>query len=201
MRVPALLGSTALVIGAASTVMQGPLPGDVALTRALQAVLGPQALWADWVTDTAKSPLLWATLAAAMALAWWAAPARAQGWRAALTVPLAYALAFVTDKTLRAVLSVPRPDPALVAVAEPSASSGLPSTFGLVYGAVFGATLLRHGGWLARAVAGALLVIGLCARIVLGGHWPSQILASAAFGLLMAWAAYALVERVAGAQR
>lgn len=195
MRAPASLALIALVIGCASAVMQGPLPGDVAVTRGLQAVMGGEPAWAEWLTETAKAPFLWGTLALAGLLAW-----RAAGWRATLAVPLAYVFAFAADKALRAVLFVPRPDPDWVMVAAPSVSSGLPSTFGLVYGAMFGAALLASGSSRrarsAQIVAAMLLIAGMAARIVLGGHWPSQMLASTALGLLLAQAALALTSRM-----
>jgi membrane-associated phospholipid phosphatase len=186
-----MLALAALVIGGASAVVQGPLPGDVALTRGLQALLGAGPGWAAWLTETAKAPLLWGTLALAGALAWWGA-----AWRGAVAVPLAYAGAFACDKALRAVLFVPRPDPDMVAVAAQSGSSGLPSTFGLVYAGIFGVTLLARGDTPARLIAGALLIGGIAARVVLGGHWPSQMLASAALGLFLAWAALDVIRRV-----
>lgn len=194
MRTATLLAAIAVAAGAASVLLQGPVPGDVALTGALQAGLGTGGSWAGWLTATAKAPLLWATIALAGVLAWQVA-----GWRTVLAVPLTYAFAFAADKGLRAVLFVPRPDPALVAVAEPAASSGLPSTFGLMYGAIFGAVLLAGGSSrrarLARIAAGALLIAGAGARIVSGGHWGSQMIASAAFGLVLAAGALAVTRR------
>jgi membrane-associated phospholipid phosphatase len=193
MRAPVLLALIALLIGGASAVMQVPLPGDVAITRALQLWLSNAPGWAGWLTDTARAPLLWGTLAVAGLLAW-----RIGRARAALAVPFAYGLAFAADKALRAVIFVPRPHPDWVAVAAPADTSGLPSTFGLVYGAMFGAALLARGGgrrgWLFRLIAAVLVIVGLCARIVLGGHWPSQTLASAALGLLLAWTALAVIR-------
>lgn len=195
MRPAVLLAVLAALAAGASVALQGPLPGDVAATRALQSALGHAPAWADWLTDTAKAPLLWGTLMVAALLAW-----RCGGWRGAVAVPLAYAFAFGADMALRAVLSVPRPDPALVAVTAPAASSGLPSTFGLVYGALLGAALLLPGASRrahpARLAAGVLLLAGATARIVLGGHWPSQMLASVAFGLLLAIAAGAVIRRL-----
>lgn len=121
MRTPAFLALLALVAGAAGAAFQGPVPGDAALTLSLQTLVGTGGHWAAWLTASAKAPLLWGTLALAAAMAW-----RVAGLRAAVAVPLAYGIAFVADKALRAVLFVPRPDPQVVAVAEPSASSGLP---------------------------------------------------------------------------
>lgn len=193
MRTATILALVTISAGALSAAMQGPVPGDLALTSALQAALGTGSSWAAWLTATAKAPLLWVTLATAMVLGW-----RAAGWRGALAVPLAYTFAFAADKALRAVLFVPRPDRELVAVAETTASSGLPSTFGLVYGAIFGVALLAKGSVRrahpARIVAGALLMTGVTARIVAGGHWGSQMLASAALGLLLALGALAMTR-------
>jgi membrane-associated phospholipid phosphatase len=195
MRAPALLAFIALLIGWASAVMQGPLPGDVAVTRGLQAALGGGPVWAEWLTETAKGPLLWGTLALAGVLA-----GRVAGWRSALAVPLAYAFAFAADKALRAVLFVPRPDPDWVMVSAPSSSSGLPSTFGLVYGGLFGVALLASGrarrARPVQIIAAALLVAGMAARIVLGGHWGSQMLASTALGMLAAWAALEVTRHI-----
>jgi membrane-associated phospholipid phosphatase len=195
MRTVILLAAIVIAAGGAGFVLQGPVPGDVAVTAGLQAMLGAGNGWAGWLTATAKAPILWGTIALAGWLAW-----RAAGWRATLATVLAYAFAFGADKALRAALFVPRPDPALVTVAEPAASSGMPSTFGLVYGAIFGVVLLAKGAArrtrLLRITAGALLVVGAAARIVSGGHWPSQMVASIAFGLLLALAALAITRRL-----
>lgn len=86
----------------------------------------------------------------------------------------------------------PRPDPGLVEMAAPSAGSGLPSTTALVYGALFGAVLLSRSSGSARlpalrsgpgAISVALIAAGCGARIGLGAHWPSQVLASLALAL------------------
>lgn len=193
MKATAVLAVLVVLSGGASLAVQGPLPGDAALTLGLQELLGPRPAWAGWLTKTAKAPLLWGTLVLVGGLGWWSA-----GLRGAASVPLAYGLAFLADKGLRAALFVPRPDPAVVAVADPAASSGLPSTFGLVYGAMFGAALLASGsarpGIAARCLAGLLLAGGATARIVLGGHWASQMVASTALGLLLALAALAITD-------
>jgi len=179
----ACLGA-AVLVGAACLAAQGPLPGDVAATRALQSVLGESPAWAQWVTPSAKAPGVWATLCVAVALAY----ARG-GAPAAAAPPVALLAAHGLDTLLRALVFAPKPDPELVAVAVRSAASGLPSTFGLVYGGLFGAVLLAPAArdapaTAAAALAAALLAVGACARLVLGGHWASQMLAS----LLLAFA-------------
>lgn len=181
-----LAGGVAL--GGACLLSQGPLPGDLAVTRALQAGLGATPSWAEFVTSTAKSPRVWGALLLAAALA-----ALCGGWRAATVPALAFAGVKLLDALLRALVFAPKPSPELVSVATSSASSGFPSTFGLVYGALFGAVLFTPGGRgdvraFAIAASSALLVVGATARIVLGGHWTSQMLASLllAFSLVLA---------------
>jgi hypothetical protein len=112
--------------------------------------------------------------------------------------PLSLLVALGLDVLLRAAVFAPRPTPDLVTVASAASGSGLPSTFGLVYGALFGAALLAGRGGRSRAAraagvaAGLLVVAGACARVVLAGHWPSQIGAS----VLLALGAAAVVHRV-----
>ncbi|MEX2480062.1 MAG: phosphatase PAP2 family protein [Gammaproteobacteria bacterium] len=194
---PVLYAVPGLLLGGICLAMQGPLPGDVALTRLLQDIFGTTPAWAEMLTTTAKMPGLWATLVVASIL-----DGLRSGWRGALAPPLALALAYVVDGVARLLMFAPRPAAELVAVAAPSASSGLPSTFGLVYGALFGAVLcVRPRGRTALGLAAAmsvLLLAGASARMVLGGHWGSQVAASLLLGVALAGAAQILVERWCG---
>ena len=190
-----ILTLSALAVGGACLAVQGPLPGDVGATRRLQSLFGNAPRWAEWLTDTAKPPMVIATMVVGVGLAWLAA-----GWRSALSVPLAFGLAWLIDKGLRAVIFAPRPSADLVAVASASSSSGLPSTFGLVYGSIFGVVVFaaatgRSANGL-RALALALIFAGVAARVVLGGHWSSQMLASVLLGLLAAAAASEVANRL-----
>jgi membrane-associated phospholipid phosphatase len=185
MRQASLLAILAALSGIASLVAAGPVPGDVTITRALQSLFGDAPGWAVVLTQTAKAPLLWGTLVAGAALA-----GLAGGWRVTVAVPLAYGFAWLANKALRAVLFVPKPDADLVAVASASAASGLPSTFGLVYASLFGVVfwVQRESRAIvaARLAAVALILTGSAARIVLGGHWTSQMIASVCVGVLLA---------------
>lgn len=165
-------------LGAACLLAQGPLPGDVAVTRALQSALGEAPAWAGFVTHSAKSPGVWLTLCLSVGLA----SARA-GWRGAAAPPLALLVAHLANALLRALIFAPKPSPELVAIATASAASGLPSTFALVYGGLFGAVVFAPGEGTVVSTGSAILsagfiVVGACARVVLGGHWTSQLLAS-----------------------
>lgn len=179
-----LLVAIVLMAGGMGLAAGGPVPGDIAVTYCLQSMLGSEPRWAEILTASAKAPLLGVTILLGAVLA-----GLAGGWRGSLAVPLAYALVWLCDKTLRVIVFVPKPEPDLVAVASASAASGLPSTFGLVYASVFGVAIWLKGcGRIrdsVRMAAGGLIIAGSGARIVLGGHWTSQMIASAAAGLLL----------------
>jgi membrane-associated phospholipid phosphatase len=190
---PAIVSaSIGLLLGAACVIAQGPLPGDVALVRSLQAIAGASPAWAALLTRTAKPPLVWATAGLAAALGFVRG-----GGRGAAAPPLTFLAAQLVDTVLRGAIFAPRPTPGLVAVVAPASGSGLPSTFALVYGALFGSVILTpRGRGTAPAIAAwvgvVLLAAGACARIVLAGHWPSQVLAS----LLVSFALAMAVQRV-----
>ena len=169
---------TSLVLGAACLVAQGPLPGDVAVTRALQSLMGEAPAWAEFLTNTAKSPGVWLTLCLSVGLAY----ARA-GWWSTAAPPLALLVAHLMNGFLRALIFAPKPSSELVSVATASAASGLPSTFALVYGGLFGAVVFAPGernvvSTSAAILSAGFIAVGACARLVLGGHWASQVLAS-----------------------
>jgi len=165
------------------------------VTQVLQSLFGDAPRWAAWLTDTAKPPMVIATVGVGAGLAWLVG-----GWRPTFAISLAFGLGWLTDKGLRAVIFAPRPPAELVAVASASSSSGLPSTFGLVYGSIFGvAVFVKASGRSAsplRALACALIIAGGAARVVLGGHWTSQMLASVLLGLLAAAVAREVVDQL-----
>ena len=173
-----ILVASSIILGASSIVIQGPLPGDIYLTEALQRVFGYEPTWARIITSTAAHPLVWVTLAFGVLLAY----ARSR-WRGVGVTLIAFASVKIADMILRTLIYVPRPLPELVPVASSNTSSGLPSTFALVYGAIFASILVAktREGWMqstAAAIAALLLTAGIFARVVLGGHWMSQMVAS-----------------------
>ncbi len=179
-----------LLLGLLNWVMQEPVPGDALLTRGLQALFGHQPGWANIITKSATEPWMWAmTLAVAILLH------ILHGARMALAAPISFALAIAADGLLRFYLHSPRPLAALVAVAKPSPSSGLPSTYGLVTGAIVALAdrrgVVRAIGWIAIG----WMVAGWAARVTMGGHWTSQLLASYALSAIMALGVIRLLRR------
>ena len=187
----------ALLAGGASLFFLGPVPGDVLATSWLQTNLGTSPEWAHVLTRTAKAPYLWGTLIVGSALA-----VLAGHWRLFIAPLLAYAAIWFVDKGLRSLIYVPKPDAELVAVAGASSASGLPSTFALTYAAIFGAVIwsVRKpvSGKVFQLICWALILGGCTARIVLGGHWTSQMIASAALGLVVSYFTTAIVKLIVG---
>lgn len=163
------------MLGAASWLSAGPAPLDLDLMRVTQSLLGVKPPWAATLTSCLKFPLLWISLALACGLA-----AMRGGGRHAWVPALGLVAALLLDRLLRLFILVPRPfaDP------EGVASSSLPSTAGLLLGGLFGAVLLLRprpapSARLAGVLALILLLAGVMARVVMEGHWPSQMVASA----------------------
>ncbi|SMP69660.1 PAP2 superfamily protein [Neorhodopirellula lusitana] len=181
-------------LGIACVVTQGPLPGDIAITKTLQSLLGPEPSWAAPVTRTAKHPFVWVVLTLGCGLAYIRG-----GWRAPAATLIAFAVVKGLDAVMRASFHAPKPIADWVAIASPSDSSGFPSTFGLVYAAIFGGVLFAYAkpDWKSTIIAVAaaiMIVIGSVSRIVLGGHWTSQLAASILIAFAIVMITYRLLE-------
>lgn len=193
----AILAIVCLVLGGWSFAAQGPLPLDLAITRHLQALIPARSIWIEWLSSTAGWPLI---VVSALVVAVFAASLA--GLRGAAGALIGIGLAVAAERGLRMLIFVPRPDPALVDVAKASASSGLPSTFAIFYGAAAAALVLTSAGkrgaeaQIVRWTAAALLVAGCVGRVAAGGHWTSQVVASAALGALASLAAMYLFKVV-----
>ena len=162
-------------------------PLDLEATRAVQRMSRSGTAWTTSLTNTAKAPGIYVLLAATSFLAW-----RLKGVRAALLPSAAYLLVLGLDRVLKPWIARPRPSSDLVQVVGSSAGFGCPSTFGLVYAATVGSVVWlawRHARGTRRGmVMGlglALLLAGATARVVLGGHWPSDMILSYLLGVLV----------------
>jgi membrane-associated phospholipid phosphatase len=157
-------------------------PGDVEVSKVIQSVAPKGEVWAKWVTATAKAPLRYILFGITFALAWVLG-----GWRAALLLVVSFVGVLLAGPLIKSWIARPRPSSELIHVVGSPSGFSMPSTFAMVYGSTLGFIALL-GFWQSKAstltrlpIATAcciLLFIGAVARIVLGGHWPSDMLLS-----------------------
>lgn len=160
-------------------------PTDIAIARAIQSLVPMPVSVAQWITATADKPW-WIVLVVMTVLSAWAI----NGWRAGLVaMPVFFGL-FLVGVWLSPHVAQPRPSPSLIKMVGNPKGYAFPSIFGLVYVGTFGYLGLlaarRARGVLAIAIpilAASVLIIGACARIVLGAHWPSDIWVAYLMGL------------------
>lgn len=166
------------------------LPGDVAVERTVQA-LSPGTGWVAPVIATASAPLKYVLMAIAVLGAW-----RLAGGRAALVVLAAITVEQTFGESSKLLFNRPRPSGQLVAVMGRPSGFSFPSTFMTLYGVTFGALgvlVWRLAASPRRtavlALSAVLLVVGACARIVPGAHWPSDALGT--YAICLSWLAAA----------
>lgn len=179
-----LLVLTVLLVAAASKFAY--LPGDVALTKFVQSLSGENVGWAQTVTNTVRPPSVYVLVALSVALSWWLA-----GWRAALLALISFGGLWLAEPWLKSLVARPRPSPTLVRVVGSSSGNSFPSGFALIYFSTIGwLTVLAYqhlrgnSRWTWVLLCGVILLIGGCARVALGAHWPSDIYGAYLIGLV-----------------
>ncbi|HZS09323.1 MAG TPA: phosphatase PAP2 family protein [Blastocatellia bacterium] len=165
------------------------LPGDVSVTRFVQSLAGKHVGWAQAATTSARSPWNFLVLAVSVVVSWWLA-----GWRGVLAAAISFGGMWLLGDWLKEVVRRPRPAASLVRVVGASSGYSYPSTFALTYGSTVGylavLAFYRRAGKLRSGlllVCGLILLIGGAARVVLGAHWPSDVLG--AYLISLVWAA------------
>jgi membrane-associated phospholipid phosphatase len=181
-----------LAIGTAVLLVVGSrvpvFPGDVVVARWLQSVAPSHPAWAQWITATAKAPWVLVLGGLAAVLSW-----ALVGWRAGLLAVVGFAGVRLGEPILKGWIGRPRPTANMIHVLEKVTGSSLPSGLVLVYTATFGLLLAlalweshrsRSVRWATATAFGAMLILGGAARIVLGAHWPSDVVLSYMVGFL-----------------
>ena len=187
--------ATAMLVAGRQTAY---FPGDLEIARAIQSSI-PAGGWARAVTRAAYAPWIYGVLAVSALAA-----LRVAGWRGAVAMAVTFFALMQIETDLKRVIARPRPSAALVTVAgstaAPAASTAptammagasaapvsysMPSGWALLFGStvgLLGALALRNARGTARAayLTGCAIVLttGLLARVVLGQHWPSDVIA------------------------
>ncbi|MDY7232969.1 phosphatase PAP2 family protein [Hyalangium rubrum] len=184
-----------LLVGVAMA-MTPPLPGDVAVARAVQA-LSPGTAWVPVLVSTAYAPTKFILMAIAVLGAW-----RLAGTRTAALVLGFIVLEQLLGEESKSIFSRPRPSPELIAVMGSPKGFSFPSTFITLYSVTVGALVLiawRSARGAPRTaiitVGVALLVLAGAARVVPGAHWPSDVLGTYLICLSWLHAGLALIRR------
>jgi undecaprenyl-diphosphatase len=162
-------------------------PGDVEIARAIQHFVPMPIQSAQFITASANKPWCFVLLAATVAVVW-----AMYGWREAMAaVPIFFAL-WLLGIWLSPLIAQPRPTAEMISVVGHPKGYAFPSIFGLIYGATFGylgvLALVRPRTTARVAVAIVALLFllaGIDARVVLGAHWPSDLLASYLFAVTL----------------
>src|SRR5688500_3247043 len=214
-----------LVLAAIATAMlvagrQTPyFPGDVELTRAIQASI-PAGGWARAVTRAAYAPWIYGVLAVSAIAA-----LRVAGWRGAVAMIVTFFALMQIETDLKRVIARPRPSAALVTVAGSAAapaaptammagapaapaSYSMPSGWALLFGStagLLGALALGHARGTARAAyltgCAIILIAGLIARVALGQHWPSDVIAGYLLAIVIGLGLVELLSTIRGSSR
>lgn len=161
-------------------------PGDVSITRMIQAMLPESKHWAQVVSSTAKMPWLLVLIAISSVISWIIA-----GWRAALLFLVSFVGLWLLGLMLGPAIAQPRPSPELVQVTDPQSGSAFPSIFAFNYISTVGflaiLAIVKTSGKLRCAIVFvciSLLLVGWSARVALAAHWPSDVGISYLIGLL-----------------
>lgn len=180
--------ATALLVGARFAPY---FPGDLEATRFIQRV-APPGDWARALTRAAYAPWIYGVLAVSAIAAF-----RVAGWRGAAAMALTFFAFMHIEHPIKDAIARPRPSPQLLAEAGPAVAMamgapapaaqpgfGMPSGWALLFGAtvgVLGVLAWRHTRGIVRAAyligCSIVLLAGFAARVSLGAHWPSDVLA------------------------
>ena len=175
--------------------MEPYFAGDVAATRALQSAAPNPEWWAMPISRLAPAPNRYWVMAITLV-----ASVFVGGWRGlALVVAFLLVENYGAEST-KLIYKRPRPSPDLIAVVGKPSGFTFPSTTITFFAVTFGAlgilaAMRKQAPYRVPVmVAGfGVLLLGCIARVVLGAHWPSDVLLTSVICLTWIWAAARVV--------
>ena len=196
---PFVLAATVTVLIGFGVWLEPYFAGDVALARALQAVF-PEPSWATGISRIASAPAKYWVMGIAVGVSYALA-----GWRAALVAVGLVLLDQYGSEASKAIVARPRPSRDLVAVAGTPGGFTFPSGTLTFFCATFGwmAVLAARRPLTVRsravlAVSSVMIVLACAARVVLGAHWPSDVILTVVICLTWLWATGRVLTRDQG---
>ena len=202
--------ATAMLVGGRFTPY---FPGDLEIARAIQSA-APAGDWARAVTRAAYVPWIYGILALSALAA-----LRVAGWRGAAAMVVAFFAFMHAEHYIKDHIARPRPSATLIKVAgtspamapmamaagapAPTAGYSMPSGWALLFGSTAG--LLGVLAWtntrgVARAAyaigCAAILIAGLLARVSLGAHWPSDVIAGYLLAIVLGLGLFELLAGI-----
>jgi membrane-associated phospholipid phosphatase len=190
---PFALALAVSVLVFAAAALEPYFAGDVNLARVIQA-MSPGTEWASAITSLAAAPAKYIVMGAAVAMAGWLG-----GWKGAVIAIGAIAIEQAGGEASKLIAKRPRPSPELIAVVGTPSGFSFPSTFTTFIAVTFGTVWLlaqqspRNAAPVVASVAAMVIVLGWGARIVLGAHWPSDVVLTTLVCMTWLWATVLVV--------
>lgn len=167
-------------------------PGDPEIARFIQAWV-PGGAWARAVTRAAYAPWIYGVLVVSAIAAF-----RVAGWRAAAAMAVTFFALQYSETTIKDYIARPRPGIGM-------GGFSMPSGWALLFGAtvgLLGVLAWRHTRGTTRwaYVLGCTFVLaaGLKARVVLGAHWPSDVIAGYLVAIVIGLAVFEALHTLIG---
>ena len=196
---PLVLAALATVVLAAAISFTPFLPGDVAVARAVQSLSPHPEWWARPISDLAPAPGKYVVMAVVVTAAFFIG-----GWRGLVLLGGFLLLEQYGAEYTKAWFRRPRPSPNLIAVVGSPTGYTFPSTTMTFLSVTFGSLGLialvnrkAPNRWPIIIGCFALVAAGGVARVALGAHWPSDVIATVAICMLWVWAVARYVLRAA----
>ena len=187
---PFLLAAVVTILIGFGVWMEPYFAGDLETARAIQAAAPAPGWWATPISRLAPAPAKYVVMVVALVLSFVVA-----GWRGLLITGAFIALEQYGAEYTKSIFRRPRPSRELINVVGSPTGYTFPSTtitfFSVTFGAVAVLAAMRRkapGRWPILIGASVMLALGCLARVVLGAHWPSDVVLTTVICLSWIWA-------------
>jgi undecaprenyl-diphosphatase len=190
MKLQFIVPGLALLILVVATAHFPYFPGDIYIARLIQAIIPNTGHWAEFISSFASFPSYFILLAFSILFTF----ILTRNWLLVVDAILSFVGILIIEKILRRIIFQPRPSECLIQVYDVFSGSSFPSGTALMYGSTFGfvliLALMKQTRYAKKAIvlmvlSFLMLILAFLARIILGAHWPSDMLLS--YAVASAW--------------